>query len=84
MNYTKLLKAEKSLDGFDKVAELREAIGKITSVNNSPTSSAKLLSVSDEYCEFVSVASEYGNSKPEDIGKKFKLHNYLAHNAFFF
>ena len=69
----------------DQLVELKKVIGKDVSQNQSPTCRARLVSVGKSNCIFESVPSPYDKfPKPEFVGVKYKIPNWIAWNSFFF
>ena len=67
------------------INELKQVIGKDTSQNQSPTCRARLVSVGKSNCIFESVPSLYGqHPKPEFVGVRYKIPNWIAWNSFFY
>jgi hypothetical protein len=66
-------------------ADLKSVIGKDVSQNQSPTCRARLVSVGKSNCIFESVPSPYDKfPKPEFVGVKYKVPNWIAWNSFFY
>lgn len=69
----------------NKIYQLKEVIGKDISQNQSPTCRAKLIKVGKVYSTFESVPSPYDKfPKPEFVGVKYKVPNWIAWNSFFY
>ena len=65
--------------------DLKSVIGKDVSQNQSPTCRARLVSVGKSNCIFESVPSPYDKfPKPEFVGVKYKVPNWIAWNSFFY
>jgi hypothetical protein len=78
---TKLLK----IKNMNKIEDLKSVIGKDISQNQSPTCRARLVSVGKANCIFESVPSPYNKfPKPEFVGVKYKVPNWIAWNSFFY
>ena len=70
---------------MNQILELKSVIGKDVSENRSPTCRASLVSVGKSNCIFQSVPSLYGPPpKPEFVGVKYKVPNWIAWNSFFY
>jgi hypothetical protein len=66
-------------------ADLKSVIGKDVSQNQSPTCRARLVSVGKTNCIFESVPSPYDKfPKPEFVGVRYKVPNWIAWNSFFY
>ena len=69
----------------NKISELKSVIGKDVPQNQSPTCRARLVSVGKVYSTFESIPSAYDKfPKPEFIGIKYKVPNWIAWNSFFY
>ena len=67
------------------ISDLKAVIGKEVSQNQSPTCRARLVSVGKANSIFESVPSPYDKfPKPEFVGVKYKIPNWIAWNSFFF
>lgn len=65
--------------------ELKQVIGKETSQNQSPTCRARLVKVNKRNSTFESIPSPYNRfPKPEFVGVKYKVPNWIAWNSFFY
>jgi hypothetical protein len=65
--------------------ELKKVIGKEISQNQSPTCRARLIKVNKCNSTFESVPSPYNSfPKPEFVGVKYKVPNWIAYNSFFY
>lgn len=71
------------MKGSIKEQELREVIGRITPVNQSPSRYGKLIKVNRKTCEFIPVYHSTV-SKPDGERKSFKIPLDWAWNAFFY
>jgi hypothetical protein len=77
----KLLK----IKNMNKIEELKSVIGKDVSQNFSPTCRARLVKVNKVNSIFESVPSPYDKfPKPEFVGVKYKVPNWIAWNSFFY
>jgi hypothetical protein len=77
----KLLK----IKNMNKIEELKSVIGKDVSQNFSPTCRARLVKVNKVNSTFESVPSPYNKfPKPEFVGVKYKVPNWIAWNSFFY
>jgi hypothetical protein len=73
------------IKNMNQIEELKSVIGKDVSQNQSPTCRARLVSVGKSNCIFESVPSPYDKfPKPEFVGVKYKIPNWIAWNSFFF
>jgi hypothetical protein len=73
------------IKNMNQIEELKSVIGKDVSQNQSPTCRARLVSVGKANCIFESVPSPYNKfPKPEFVGVKYKVPNWIAWNSFFF
>jgi hypothetical protein len=73
------------IKNMNQIEELKSVIGKDISQNQSPTCRARLVSVGKANCIFESVPSPYDKfPKPEFVGVKYKVPNWIAWNSFFF
>jgi hypothetical protein len=73
------------IKNMNQILELKSVIGKEVSQNQSPTCRARLVSVGKSNCIFESVPSPYDKfPKPEFVGVKYKVPNWIAWNSFFF
>jgi hypothetical protein len=73
------------IKNMNQILELKSVIGKDVSQNQSPTCRARLVSVGKSNCIFESVPSPYNKfPKPEFVGVKYKVPNWIAWNSFFF
>jgi hypothetical protein len=73
------------IKNMNQIEELKSVIGKDVSQNQSPTCRARLVSVGKSNCIFESVPSPYDKfPKPEFVGVKYKVPNWIAWNSFFF
>jgi hypothetical protein len=73
------------IKNMNQIEELKSVIGKDVSQNQSPTCRARLVSVGKANCIFESVPSPYDKfPKPEFVGVKYKVPNWIAWNSFFF
>jgi hypothetical protein len=73
------------IKNMNQIQELKSVIGKDVSQNQSPTCRARLVSVGKANCIFESVPSPYDKfPKPEFVGVKYKVPNWIAWNSFFF
>jgi hypothetical protein len=73
------------IKNMNQILELKSVIGKEVSQNQSPTCRARLVSVGKSNCIFESVPSPYDKfPKPEFVGVKYKIPNWIAWNSFFF
>jgi hypothetical protein len=63
--------------------ELKQMVGKVTSVNQSPTLRAKLIEVRETRCVWEVAPGEYDKSQDEYVGFKFTLPIYISENCFF-
>ena len=73
------------IKNMNQILELKSVIGKEVSQNQSPTCRARLVSVGKSNCIFESVPSPYDKfPKPEFVGIKYKIPNWIAWNSFFF
>jgi hypothetical protein len=73
------------IKNMNQIQELKSVIGKDVSQNQSPTCRARLVSVGKSNCIFESVPSPYNKfPKPEFVGVKYKVPNWIAWNSFFF
>jgi hypothetical protein len=73
------------IKNMNHIQELKSVIGKDVSQNQSPTCRARLVSVGKSNCIFESVPSPYNKfPKPEFVGVKYKVPNWIAWNSFFF
>jgi hypothetical protein len=73
------------IKNMNHIQELKSVIGKDVSQNQSPTCRARLVSVGKSNCIFESVPSPYDKfPKPEFVGVKYKVPNWIAWNSFFF
>jgi hypothetical protein len=73
------------IKNMNQIEELKSVIGKDVSQNQSPTCRARLVSVGKSNCIFESVPSPYNKfPKPEFVGVKYKVPNWIAWNSFFF
>ena len=69
---------------MNQITELKSVIGKDTSQNQSPTCRGKLIKVGKVYSTFESVPSPYAKfTKPELVGVKYPVPNWIAWNSFF-
>jgi hypothetical protein len=67
------------------ISDLKAVIGKNTSQNQSPTCRARLIKVNKVNSTFESVPSPYNKfPKPEFVGVKYKVPNWIALNSFFY
>jgi hypothetical protein len=67
------------------ISDLKAVIGKNTSQNQSPTCRARLIKVNKVNSTFESVPSPYNKfPKPEFVGVKYKVPNWIAWNSFFY
>ncbi len=74
-----------NIKNMNKIEELKSVIGKDVSQNQSPTCRARLVSVGKTNCIFESVPSPYDKfPKPEFVGVKYKVPNWIAWNSFFY
>ena len=70
---------------MDCISDLKAVIGKEVSQNQSPTCRARLVKVCKANSIFESVPSPYDKfPKPEFVGVKYKIPNWIAWNSFFF
>jgi len=60
---------------------LEQMIGQITSVNQSPTLCAKLVSVG-KYCVWEVAPSRYGDRNNHRVGERFSLPFWISENCF--
>jgi hypothetical protein len=73
------------IKNMNQIEELKSVIGKDVSQNQSPTCRARLVSVGKSNCIFESVPSPYNKfPKPEFVGVKYKVPNWIAWNSFFY
>jgi hypothetical protein len=73
------------IKNMNQIEELKSVIGKDVSQNQSPTCRARLVSVGKSNCIFQSVPSPYNKfPKPEFVGVKYKVPNWIAWNSFFY
>jgi hypothetical protein len=73
------------IKNMNQIQELKSVIGKDISQNQSPTCRARLVSVGKANCIFESVPSPYDKfPKPEFVGVKYKVPNWIAWNSFFY
>jgi hypothetical protein len=73
------------IKNMNQIEELKSVIGKDVSQNQSPTCRARLVSVGKANCIFESVPSPYDKfPKPEFVGVKYKIPNWIAWNSFFY
>ena len=73
------------IKNMNQILELKSVIGKDVSQNQSPTCRARLVSVGKANCTFESIPSPYNKfPKPEFVGVKYKVPNWIAWNSFFF
>jgi len=73
------------IKNMNQIEELKSVIGKDISQNQSPTCRARLVSVGKSNCTFESVPSPYDKfPKPEFVGVKYKVPNWIAWNSFFY
>jgi len=73
------------IKNMNLVSELKSVIGKDVSQNQSPTCRGKLIKVGKLYSTFESVPSPYAKfTKPEFVGVKYKVPNWIAWNSFFY
>jgi hypothetical protein len=73
------------IKNMNQIQELKSVIGKDVSQNQSPTCRARLVSVGKANCTFESVPSPYDKfPKPEFVGVKYKVPNWIAWNSFFY
>jgi hypothetical protein len=73
------------IKNMNQIEELKSVIGKDISQNQSPTCRARLVSVGKANCIFESVPSPYDKfPKPEFVGVKYKVPNWIAWNSFFY
>jgi hypothetical protein len=73
------------IKNMNQIEELKSVIGKDVSQNQSPTCRARLVSVGKANCIFQSVPSPYDKfPKPEFVGVKYKVPNWIAWNSFFY
>jgi len=73
------------IKNMNQIQELKSVIGKEVSQNQSPTCRARLVSVGKSNCIFESVPSPYDKfPKPEFVGVKYKVPNWIAWNSFFY
>ena len=73
------------IKNMNQILELKSVIGKDVSQNQSPTCRARLVSVGKSNCIFESIPSPYDKfPKPEFVGIKYKIPNWIAWNSFFF
>jgi len=73
------------IKNMNQIKELKSVIGKEVSQNQSPTCRARLVSVGKSNCIFESVPSPYDKfPKPEFVGVRYKIPNWIAWNSFFF
>jgi hypothetical protein len=73
------------IKNMNQIEELKSVIGKDVSENRSPTCRARLVSVGKSNCIFESVPSPYDKfPKPEFVGVKYKVPNWIAWNSFFY
>jgi len=73
------------IKNMNQILELKSVIGKDVSQNQSPTCRARLVSVGKANCIFESVPSPYNKfPKPEFVGVKYKVPNWIAWNSFFY
>ena len=61
---------------------LENMVGQIASVNQSPTLSAKLISVGNK-CVWEVAPSRYGNKNNNRVGERFELPGSVSLNCFF-
>jgi hypothetical protein len=61
---------------------LEQMIGQITSVNQSPTLCAKLVSVG-KYCVWEVAPSRYGDKSNHRVGEQFELDIWTSDRCFF-
>ncbi len=67
-----------------KIADLKSVIGKRVSQNQSPTGTAKLISIKGAYCIFESLQSEYIKKPESMVGVRYSVPTAYAWNAYFF
>ena len=67
------------------ITDLKSVIGKDISQNQSPTCIARLVKVNKRNSTFESIPSPYNRfPKPEFVGVKYKVPNWIAWNSFFY
>ncbi len=67
-----------------KILDLWSVIGRRVSQNQSPTGTAKLVSINMSYCIFESLQSEYSKKPESMVGVLYKVPTAYAWNAYFF
>ena len=72
------------MSSLKKIADLWTVIGKRVPQNQSPTGTAKLISINKSYCVFESLQSEYTKKPKSMVGVRYSVPTGYAWNAYFF